>query len=308
MRRAIELFHLNPVYKKELRTNARSLKTYIIIFIFNGLLSLFGLFALYLTFEYQQGIGSNVEYSAILEIYSIITGVEFFLLLLVVPAVTAGSISGERERQTLEILLTTKLTTGSIIRGKLLSSISMMILLAFSSLPVISLVFAIGGITIKDLEEFLLLIIGTAIYLGSFGTFFSVLFKKTTSATVATFGTVLLLCLGTFGMTWGIHLILQMNLNHLAAEPSVAVQADIGNWMLILLINPITTFLSVLKGQTGAGGEFTDMYGKFGNLNPFVGEHWFEISMAVQFAVAFTLVVLSAIILNPKKGHRFLKG
>lgn len=296
----------NPVYKKEFRTNARSLKTYIIIFAFNGLLALFGLFALYLTFEYQQGIGNSVKYSAILEIYSIITGVEFFLLLLVVPAVTAGSISGERERQTLEILLTTKMSSGAIIRGKLLSSISMMLLLAFSSLPVIALVFTIGGITIKDLGEFMLLILETALYLGSIGTFFSVLFKKTTSATVATFGTVLLLCLGTFGITWGIHFITQIHLSHLATETSSVVEANIGNWMLILLVNPIMTFLAVLKGQTGTITNLSEIYGRFGRIAPVFQNHWFEISMLVQLGVALLLLFASAVILNPKKGHRFL--
>ncbi|SHO47141.1 ABC transporter permease [Anaerocolumna xylanovorans] len=297
------MLRLNPVYQKELRTTARSLRTYVIIFAVNGLLSLFGLFALYLSFEYQQKIGNNVEYSAILEIYSIITGVEFFLLLLVVPAVTAGAISGEKERQTLEILLTTKLTPGSIIRGKLVASISMMLLLAFSSLPVIALVFSIGGITLRDLAEFLLLILETAIYLGSIGIFFSALLKKSTSATVAAYGTVLLLCLGTFGAVWGIHFLDQMHLNH-AGDTVTAIQADIGNWMLLLLVNPIVTYLSILKGQASTGRTLASLYEKYGNLPEVLNEHWLLFSTVIQIVIAVILLLSAAAILNPLKGNK----
>ena len=295
------MLRLNPVYQKDLRTTARSLRTYVIIFAFNSLLSLFGLFALYFTFEYQQSLGNSVQYSAILEIYSVITGVEFFLLLLVVPAVTAGAISGEKERQTLEILLTTKMSPGSIIRGKLLASISMMLLLAFSSLPVIALVFSIGGITLRDLGGFLLLILETAVYLGSIGIFFSALLKKSTSATVAVYGIVLLLCLGTFGAVFGIHFLNQIHLNHLVTDGSTAMQADIGNWMLLLLGNPIATYLSVLKGQTGTGRSLAEIYGKYGNLSAIWNDHWFLISMIFQIVIAMLLLFWSAALLNPLK-------
>ncbi len=295
------MLRLNPVYQKDLRTTARSLRTYIIIFAFNSLLSLFGLFALYFTFEYQQSLGNSVQYSAILEIYSVITGVEFFLLLLVVPAVTAGAISGEKERQTLEILLTTKMSPGSIIRGKLLASISMMILLAFSSLPVIALVFSIGGITLRDLGGFLLLILETAVYLGSIGIFFSALLKKSTSATVAVYGIVLLLCLGTFGAVFGIHFLTQIHLNHLVTDGTTPMQADIGNWMLLLLGNPIATYLSVLKGQTGTGRSLAEIYGKYGNLSAVWNDNWFLISMILQIVIAVLLLFWSAALLNPLK-------
>lgn len=298
------MLRFNPVYQKELRTTARSLKTYVIIFIFNGLLSLFGLFALYLSFEYQQSLGHSIQYSAILEIYTIITGVEFFLLLLVVPAVTAGAVSGEKERQTLEILLTTKLTAGSIIRGKLLASISMMLLLAFSSLPVIALVFSIGGITLRDIAEFLLLILETAVYLGSIGIFFSVALKKSTSATVATYGTLLFLCLGTFGAVWGIHFLTQMHLNHIATPATAVIQADIGNWMLLLLVNPITAYLSILKGQTVTGRSLADIYGRYGNISPMFNEHWYLLSAIVQILIAAVLLILAATVLNPLRGHK----
>lgn len=298
------MLRLNPVYQKELRTTARSLRSYIIIFAFNSLLSLFGLFALYFTFEYQQSLGNSVQYSAILEIYTVITGVEFFLLLLVVPAVTAGAISGEKERQTLEILLTTKMSPSSIIRGKLLASISMMLLLAFSSLPVIALVFSIGGITLRDLGGFLLLILETAVYLGSIGIFFSALLKKSTSATVAVYGIVLLLCIGTFGAVFGIHFLTQIHLNHIAAD-EIAMQADIGNWMLLLLVNPIATYLSVLKGQTGTGRSLAEIYGKYGNLSSVWNEHWFLISVIIQIIIAVLLLFWSAALLNPLKRRQF---
>lgn len=49
---------------------------------------------------------------------------QFGMLVLVAPAMTAGSISGERERQTLDLLLVTNTGPVKLVLGKLLESFS----------------------------------------------------------------------------------------------------------------------------------------------------------------------------------------
>ena len=67
----------------------------------------------------------------------------------IVPAVTASSISGERERQTLDLMLTTRMSAGQIVGGKLLSALSTLLLLILSSFPAVAMVFVYGGITCR---------------------------------------------------------------------------------------------------------------------------------------------------------------
>ncbi len=69
--------HINPVYKKELKQSARMPRTAVILLVYNSLMLLFGLFAFYVTFEGGRRYASVVDYSDILSIYSIMTGIEF---------------------------------------------------------------------------------------------------------------------------------------------------------------------------------------------------------------------------------------
>ncbi len=70
----------------------------------------------------------------------------------------AGSIAGERERQTLDMLLATKMKPWSIVLGKLESSLSSVLMLAVSSLPVLSIVFIFGGVGILELVGFVVIL------------------------------------------------------------------------------------------------------------------------------------------------------
>ncbi|BCJ93360.1 hypothetical protein acsn021_09290 [Anaerocolumna cellulosilytica] len=300
------MLKLNPVYQRELKTGVRSFRTALIIFGYNGLLALFGLFAFYVTFEYEHRFGGSVNYASILRIYAIIAATEFCLVLFSVPALTAGAIAGEREKQTLEILLTTKLSPHQIIMGKLASSISMMILLAFSSLPVLALVFSVGGVTLKDFAEFMLLVIVTAIYIGSIGIFFSALFKKTTSATVTTYGTLLILVVGTIGVTWIINVILQMKLDNINVEGTIYQTADVGNWLLLWLVNPAITCLSMIERQIGTGKELNNLLSSFGSVSLRIRNNWFFISSVLQLGISIVLLSLSSRLLDPlrKRCHR----
>ncbi len=293
------MIKINPVFQKHLRTGARHVKTALILLGYNSILALFGLFALFLALQNDNPYGSLFHYSSILDIYAIIVAVEFVLTLLVIPALTGTSIAGEREKQTLEILLTTNLTPIRIILGKLASSINIMVLLAFSSLPILALVFTIGGITLMDLLVFMVLVVVTAIYIGSMGIFFSTLFKKTTTATVSTYAGVFILCLGSVGVMWGIHSLMQLNINYKTDESTIRPIADIGNWILLLIPNPLLTCFSLIEGQIGTGEAFKNFIGHYGTLSFNLRKNWFVISVIFQMIMSGVFILLSAKLLNP---------
>ncbi|MDF2588721.1 MAG: conserved hypothetical rane protein [Anaerocolumna sp.] len=298
---------INPVYQKELKTGVRNIRTAFILLGYNGLLALFGLFAFYVTFEYENRFGGVIDYSNILEIYAIIIATEFGLVLFTVPALTSGSISSEREKQTLDILLTTKLSPLQIILGKLASSISMIILLAFSSLPILALVFTVGGVTLKDFTQFMLLVVVTAVYIGSIGIFFSTFFKRTTAATVSTYGALLFLGLGTLLIVWAIHILMQMNLGHIASTVGIQKKVDIGNWLLILLINPGVTCFSMIEDQIGTGTRLSTLFNEFGSVSMGIQTIWFWLSISIQLVISAVLLFASARILNPLREKKKFK-
>lgn len=298
------IMKLNPVYQKELKTSIRSIRTAVLLFGYNGLLALFGLFAFYVTFEYESRYGGTVRYSDILQIYAILAAVEFGLVLFTVPALTAASVSGEREKQTLEILLTTRLSPLRIVLGKLASSISLMILLAFSSLPILALTFSIGGITFRDLLEFMILIIVTAIFIGSIGIFFSTLFRRTTAATVATYGTLLLIGIGTVIILYAVSVVLGLKINRFTAPDGIKQTPNVGSWILILLVNPAVSCFSMIEDQIGTGSRLLSFFRNFGTIPEGFIDIWFHLSMMLQLMIASVLLWVSGRLLNPLRKSR----
>ena len=76
-----------------------------------------------------------------------IVGIELFLVTFIAPAFTAGAISGERERQTYDLLKTTLLPARALIVGKMTSALSYVFLLLLAAIPLQSIAFLFGGVT-----------------------------------------------------------------------------------------------------------------------------------------------------------------
>lgn len=230
---------INPVYRQESRVSARSFRLPLIILSCNSLLALVALLDMY-SMVTQVKATAEIQYSSFLSLYIFGAAIEFAMLLLIVPALTAGSISGERERQTLNLLLTTRMTPADIVLGKLMSCLSTVFLLVVSSFPILALVFVYGGVTGRDILLLLVSFGSTALLAGSIGICCSSVFKRTTIATAVSYCTLAVLVLGT------------MALRRFMASFQVQGNEGAGqgtSW--ILLVNPAVSFLAAIKGQLG---------------------------------------------------------
>lgn len=281
----------NPIYRKELKQFARSARTTGILVVFNAALMIIGLFAYYISFIRPEHRGGGIFYSDILSIYQILATVEFVLVVLAVPAVSAGSVCGEREKQTLDLLLSTTLSPLRIVVGKLAASLHVVLLLLVSSLPVFGLIFSIGGIRILDLTALYAELFLVAFFVGSVSVLFSVYCKKTTTACVLSYTVlVLLIIVSAVSVMW--MYVLSAPVTDYATMESVyngwvteAVMAE--DWNVILLINPLVGFASLMQNQTGETAALL-MYGSDKTIPQFVREHWLMLGMAIQ-AVAIIL-------------------
>jgi hypothetical protein len=126
---------------------------------------------------------------------------QLLLVSFIAPALTAGAISLEREKQTLDLLIATPLRPGAIVVGKLLSALAFVVLMILAGIPVSALVLMYGGVTIDDILRQQVVLFASAIGLGVIGLFISALLKRTQAAIVLTYCVLLALTIGTL-LVW----------------------------------------------------------------------------------------------------------
>ena len=151
----------------------------------------------------QVRLTAEVQYTGFLDLYMFVASLEFLMLILIMPALTAGSISGERERQTLDLMLTTCMTPADIVLGKLEAALGTMFVMVVSSLPILAMVFVYGGVAASDLILLVCCFFAAAVFMGSIGLCCSALFRRTTAATVAAYAVTAVLTAGTCGINSG---------------------------------------------------------------------------------------------------------
>ncbi|NLP52682.1 ABC transporter permease [Bacillus sp. RO1] len=186
---------INPMLNKEFKLRFRSFKSFLGILFYLGVLGLIALFYIYMETRYNSMGMFRAENSK--NMFMILAFVQLALIFFMTPGLTAGIISSEREKQTLNILLTTQQSSTSIIVSKLVSSLSFLLLIVISSLPLYSIVFLFGGISPKLLMMTFGVYLLSMATLGSIGVFFSTLIRKTIVAMICTYGVAFFLAAGT---------------------------------------------------------------------------------------------------------------
>jgi ABC-type transport system involved in multi-copper enzyme maturation permease subunit len=131
------------------------------------------------------------------EIFGALMIVETLLVVFLAPAFTAGAISLEREKQTLDMLTATPISSLAIVIGKLVSALTYVFILIVASIPLTAMVFVFGGVGPEEVIRGYIVLFASAIGLGSLGLFISALMQRTQAATVVTFFGVMALTMGT---------------------------------------------------------------------------------------------------------------
>lgn len=177
----------NPVLLKEFRGRMRGGKAFILLTIYLTLMA--GLSSLILlTFAISGEIpGSNLITYAGKALFWAVAGVEMTMTCFVAPALTAGAISSERERQTFDLLRTTLLSARSLVLGKYVSAFSFLLLLLVVAFPLQSLSYLMGGVAIEEVFIAFLLLIITAAAFSAVGLFVSSFTRSTLASTVISY-------------------------------------------------------------------------------------------------------------------------
>ncbi len=185
------LFRANPIIIKEMRRHIRGPRAFIILsgyLLGLGLLA-YGIYRLTLaTANAYYGYG-GVPPSAYIgqTLFVSLALLEMLFVCLITPAMTAGTISGEHERRTYDMLLSTPLQPLSVLWGKVFASLVYIQLLILAAIPLSSIVFLFGGIALRDAIQAIGLLALTAMTYGMVGIFFSALTRRTGAATVLSY-------------------------------------------------------------------------------------------------------------------------
>ena len=193
---------VGTIMVKELRSRMRGRRAFIVLTVYLAILALiaYGVYVVIVpSARAQGGFGAPVNASAMVgqAIFILLSFFQLLLVCFIAPAFTAGAVSLEREKQTLDLLVSTPMRPGAIIVGKLLAALAFVFLMILAAVPLSALVLLYGGAETEDIIRQQLVLLATAVGLGTIGLFFSALIKRTQAATVLTYITMLVLTVGT---------------------------------------------------------------------------------------------------------------
>lgn len=225
---------------KELRLRLRRERSVWLILIYLSVMGILGFF--YLARMSSTGNQTYLLSQVGGQLYYLLAVVQLLLILFIAPAFTATTINGEKERQTFDLLLCSRLSSFSLLSGKLIAGLANALLLIAASIPIFSLVFFFGGISPSQVLTSLLIFVGTAVVLGTFGLFCSTLVRRPPVSTVLAYMFCVLWLVG----PWVIILFFTTQYIYLGSNAQPPA---------LLAWNPIAALVSTLPG-----GQFLGRY------------------------------------------------
>src|SRR5689334_15270069 len=162
----------NPVLVKELRGRMRGSRAFIVLTVYLLILSAVTLL-LYAALGANPGTDLNAGRRIGKALFLTIATVALIEVCMITPALTSGSIAGEKERQTYDLLVASLLSPWQIVWGKLGAALAFAMLLILAVVPVMSLAFLFGGVTLAEVLIALVGLVTTAVFYATVGLFWS---------------------------------------------------------------------------------------------------------------------------------------
>lgn len=278
---------INPVLRNESKLAVRSIRFTLMVLVYVALLSVAACIFYYSLTEDIFANGLDMQYAIVF--YIVMAVGQAVLLISIVPSLTATAICSEREKQTLDILLSSRLTPLQIIIGKVGASSLRVIMLIVCTMPLYAVCSLIGGVKLSNIIELILFFIVNTIFVGAMGVFVSTYIKTSKAATALTYGLVMFMYIGIIIVAFIVYTL----------QLRVAVMANSFNTVMpninpIIYLSPVLGFGSLLANQVGLGTDFGYMFSEFG-----VSNYSHYISIIIQLVLSAIFIYLAAHKLNP---------
>ena len=235
---------LNPIVKKDLKVTVRSMRMSWGLFAYEAVLAVAFLLALLIIQSESNYIGSGNIYSSLVYLFPVVAVAQVCIVALYIPVITASSISGEKERQTFDIMLTTCMSPFSIVFGKVISAVIRILFFVAASMPIMAMSFVVGGLSWSNLLYYLLALLLFSLFAGSVGILASSFCRKSVGAVLLSFVLYFVFFLLTFVP---------------ALVYALMSRGEYGETPLFLLVNPGVffeeVFAQMLLGQSVLGRD-----------------------------------------------------
>lgn len=293
---------LNPIVKKDVKVQSRSMKICWGVFAYELILALVFFLAMLIIQENNRYSTDNI-YSSMVWLYPVLGVTQLVVLGLVVPVQTASAISGERERQTFDIMMTTSMTPFSIVMGKVMTAIVQGMFFVVASMPIMALSFIIGGVSWSYLFWFLGIALLVSLFTASIGILCSSLCKKSISAVILSYVFYFVFFGGTF-----LPVILVGVGVSLMYTTGMSQFIPLRNIYLLLLLNPavyLTEFFArVMVSESVVNSLISDSSVSKTLVDYVATGYWWIIISTVMFVlVSFLFLWIASRRINPIKGH-----
>ena len=181
----------NPVLQRELLTNLRASRSFWLMLLYQLALAA----VLLVAYPSGQRVDLTSDQAQALQLVDFFFLGQYIIASLMAPTFAAGAISGEKERKTYEMLLASPLHPWAIVIGKMVASLTHLVVLIVASLPIIMLALPLGGVSIYEVLAAYLWLMMSVILFGSIGLACSGAFRRTASSLVVSYLLILPLVL-----------------------------------------------------------------------------------------------------------------
>jgi ABC-2 type transport system permease protein len=182
---------MNPMIRKESLQRMRERRAWILPSLYLVALGAVVAFAYYSSTDREPPVIQGWEIGVTLFITSAYA--QLVLLLLLAPVFSAGALTIEKEQRTLAGLLTSLLRPSQIWWGKSVASSMFVLLLLVMGLPILSAVFAFGGVGPWEVGIVTLTTIIILASISSISLYWSSAFRRSVHATAVSYVTVVVL-------------------------------------------------------------------------------------------------------------------
>ena len=171
------------------------------------------------------------------------------MICFIAPALTAGAISAERERQTYDLLRTTLLSARSLVVGKLGSALSFLLLLLVVAFPLQGLAYLLGGVAFEEVVIAFLMLVVTAIAFSAIGLFVSSFTKSVLVSTVVSYLISNLIVFGIpifiyVSITFSVGMLFSGSLNLSTTQEVLLQLIVLGIGWVFVALNPVATAIA----------------------------------------------------------------
>ncbi|MBQ2275264.1 MAG: ABC transporter permease subunit [Lachnospiraceae bacterium] len=296
---------INPILNKEMKIGARSIKMPLIVMLLNSILAFIVILFFYAYGQVMTSSGIDLySLRSVVRIFKILGWVEICFISVAVPIFAASSISGERERQTLDIMLTTSAKPMTIIVGKLTSSVLTILLFIVSTIPVLSLSFVYGGSVVNKVFGLIAILMVAILYFGSIGILTSSFCRNSIGSIILALVFEGLLVFGTLVVLGLIALVVEL----IWQIKDLKGTADLGYTWLLLLVNPFVTFYEYISKATGGNAEILrEIIDTNAPGMEWILKNWLFISCGVQILLSFLNLKLASVAIRRTRGQKVKK-